>query len=85
MQIKPKGIADVGNNNDRYLEVKVYANGIYPGKAGQIVAQGVDGVISGGKISKNAKIIFDNAKIWYRENVEPKDLEPEPPVVEKET
>ena len=60
-----------------YIEVKVYSGGIYPGKAKQIVEQGVKGVISGGKISDNAKTIFDEAGIWYRENVEPKDLESE--------
>ena len=71
-------------DDDRYIEVKVYANGIYPGKAAKIVEQGVDGVISGGKISDNAKKIFDKAGIWYRENVEPKDLESESPETEKE-
>lgn len=75
----------MANGDDRYIEVKVYAGGIYPGKAKQIVAQGVDGVISGGKISDNAKKIFDDAGIWHRDNVEPEDLEPEPPEVEKET
>lgn len=69
---------------DRYIEVKVYANGIFPGKARQLVAQGIDGVISAGKISDNAKQILDDAGIWYRENVEPEDLEPEPPEVEGE-
>ncbi len=65
------------SNIDDYLEVKVYSSGIYPGKAKQIVDQGVKGVISGGKISDNAKTIFDNAEVWYRENVEPTDLESE--------
>lgn len=71
-------------DDDKYIEVKVYAGGIYPGKARKIVDQGVDGVISGGKISENAKKIFDEAGVWHRDNVEPKDLEPEAAEVEKE-
>lgn len=59
---------------DDYIEVKVYTNGIYPGKAKQIVQQGVKGIISGGKISENAKTVFNDKGVWYRENVEPKDL-----------
>lgn len=74
----------MANDDDRYIEVKVYSGGIFPGKAKQLVAQGVDGVISGGKISDNAKKIFDDASIWYRDNVEPKDLETEPSEREKE-
>ncbi|MBT2772128.1 hypothetical protein J7J47_07765 [Halomonas sp. ISL-60] len=64
-------------SDDDYIEVKVYSSGIYPGKATKIVAQGVKGVISGGKISDNAKSVFDGAGVWYRENVEPTDLESE--------
>jgi predicted Fe-Mo cluster-binding NifX family protein len=74
----------MADSDDRYIEVKVYANGIFPKKAKQLVEQGVDGVISGGKISDNSKQIFGDAGIWYRENVEPEDLEPEPPEVEGE-
>ena len=62
---------------DDYIEVKVYTNGIYPGKAKQIVEQGVEGVISGGKISGNAKTVLSEKGVWYRENVDPKDLESE--------
>jgi putative N-acetylmannosamine-6-phosphate epimerase len=62
-------------DNSKFIEVKVYRNGIYPSKAKQIIKQGVVGVISGGKISDNAKIVFDKAGIWYRDNVEPSDLE----------
>lgn len=65
------------SSNDDYIEVKVYSGGIYPSKAQKIVEQGVKGVISGGKISDNAKSVFDDAGIWYRENVEPTDLESE--------
>ena len=72
------------NDDDRFIEVKVYTGGIFPGKAKQLVAQGVDGVISNGKISDNAKKILDDASIWYRDDVEPKDLEPESPEREKE-
>jgi putative N-acetylmannosamine-6-phosphate epimerase len=64
-------------DNSKFIEVKVYRNGIYPSKAKQIIQQGVVGVISGGKISDNAKIVFDKAGIWYRDNVEPSDLEPD--------
>jgi hypothetical protein len=74
----------MANGSDHYIEVKVYAGGIYPGKAKQLVNQSVVGVISGGKISDNAKKIFDDASIWYRDNVEPKDLEAESPENEKE-
>lgn len=69
-------------SDDSYIEVKVYAGGIYPGKAKKIVEQGVDGVISGGKISESSKKIFDEAGVWHRENVEPSDLEPESTEVE---
>ena len=64
----------MAKKND-YIEVKVYTNGIYPGKAKKIVEQGVKGVISGGSISDNAKAVFDKENVWHRENVEPKDLE----------
>lgn len=64
-------------DNSKFIEVKVYRNGIYPSKAKQIIQQGVVGVISGGKISDNAKIVFDEVGIWYRDNVEPSDLEPD--------
>jgi predicted Fe-Mo cluster-binding NifX family protein len=70
-------------DKDDYLEVKVYSGGIYPGKAQQIVDQGVKGVISGGKISDNAKKIFDDSGIWHRDNVEPGDLEQESPDLEE--
>lgn len=63
--------------NDHYLEVKVYTKGIYPKKAQDIVDQGVSGVISSGPIADNAKKIFDQNNVWYRENVEPSDLESE--------
>ena len=64
-------------DKDDYIEVKVYTNGIYPSKAKQIVEQGVKGVISGGKISSNAKTVLNEKGVWYRENVDPKDLEAE--------
>jgi hypothetical protein len=83
MLVKQEGKTDVADD-DKYIEVKVYAGGIYPGKAKKIVDQGVDGVISGGKISENAKKIFDEAGIWHRDNVEPGDLEPEAAEIEKE-
>jgi hypothetical protein len=31
--------------------------------------------LCGGKISKNAKKKLDEAGVWYRENVEPEELE----------
>lgn len=63
------------SEENKFIEVKVYSSGIYPGKARQIVNQGVSGVISGGKISDNARAIFDNSGVWYRDNVESSDLE----------
>ncbi len=58
-----------------YIEVKVYRNGFQIGTARRIVEQGVIGVLCGGKISKNAKKILDEAGVWYREYVEPEELE----------
>lgn len=58
-----------------YIEVKVLTNGIYPGKAKQIIKQGVKAVLSGGPVSDSAKKIFKDKKIWFRENVEPGDLD----------
>ena len=65
------------NDNSDYIEVKVYSSGIYPSIAQKIIKQGVKGVISGGSISDNAKKLLDEAGVWYRENVEPSDLETE--------
>lgn len=65
------------SNENKFIEVKVYSSGIYPGKAREIVKQGVSGVISSGNISDNARVIFDNSGVWYRDNVEPSDLESE--------
>jgi len=58
-----------------YIEVKVYQGGFYAGNARLLVEQGVIGVLCGGRISKNAKKILDEAGVWYRENVEPEELE----------
>lgn len=69
-------------DKEEYIEVKVYSSGIYPSKANKIIEQGVVGVISGGKISDNAKNLFDDAGVWYRDNVEPSDLESEGPELE---
>lgn len=70
--------------NDEFIEVKVYSTPIYPSKAEQIVAQKVKGVICGGEISDSSKEIFNKNSIWYRENVEPSDLESEKPETEEE-
>lgn len=58
-----------------YIEVKVHQGGFYAGRARDIVEQGVIGVLCGGRISENAKKILDEAGVWYRENVEPEELE----------
>jgi hypothetical protein len=58
-----------------YIEVKVYQGGFYAGSARRLVEQGVIGVLCGGRISGPAKKILDEAGIWYRENVEPEELE----------
>jgi hypothetical protein len=67
-----------------YLDVKCLASGISKGKAKDLVEQGISGVISGGPISDSSKKIFDDKGIWYRENVEPSDLEFEGREFEKE-
>ena len=58
-----------------HLEVRVWSSPIYPQTARDLVEQGVGGVLCGGEISDNAKKIFDDAGIWYEENVEPEEFE----------
>ena len=72
-------------SNYKYVEVKCITDGIYPSKAQEIVDKGVQAVISNGKISDTSKQIFDEAGVWYRENVEPSDLEAENTETETES
>ncbi|WP_017294977.1 hypothetical protein [Geminocystis herdmanii] len=72
------------SENSDYIEVKAYSSAIPPSKAKKIAEKGVSGVISGGPISDKSKKIFNDHDIWYRENVEPSDLESESREIEKE-
>ncbi len=67
-----------------YIEVKVHSKGMYKSTAEKIVKQGASGAISGSQISPSAKKVLEDNGVWYRENVEPSDLESESREIEKE-
>lgn len=72
------------SENSAYIEVKAYSSAIDSSKAKKIVSKGIAGIISGGRINDNAKQVFKDNGVWYRENVEPSDLESESREIEKE-
>jgi predicted Fe-Mo cluster-binding NifX family protein len=75
-------MGDSDDDDDKFIEVKVWSSGIYASKARQIVKQGVSAVIAAGAIAPDAKEIFRQAGVRYWENVEPSDLESESGEVE---
>ncbi|MFB2833916.1 hypothetical protein [Floridanema evergladense] len=57
-----------------YIEIKTKKN-IYPGEAKKLIAKGsVIGVLTTGKISPDAKKLFDEANIAWAENIPEKEF-----------
>ncbi|MBH0032387.1 MULTISPECIES: hypothetical protein [unclassified Pseudoalteromonas] len=62
-------------NEDDFIEIKVHREGVGTTTARKIVKQKAKAVVSGHKITRGAKAIFDDNQIVYFENVEAEDLD----------